>query len=319
MDCMKSTYASHFLIRYPHNKKHDPDYSKFRSVIYKTDGTMVCFSPPKSIPLDSFTHDLKEVVCEEFVEGTMMNVFYDGEWRIATKSMLGAECTFNSSRTFAEMFADFHFDFETLEKKYCYSFVMQHPDNQIILPVERKLWLVAVYEIVDNVPFEREIPFLKPRQFSCASYEEAKTKTNEVFCKGMMLKCKGERSKIKNEEYERLKKIKGHDTFRYHYLHIRNTPQLETYLSYFPWDRPNALLYEKHFLRVVNLLLSDYIDCFIRKTQPLKEYVRKNYLYELHQIYVTELRINKQKMYKKKVIEYMNALPTPRLYTLLKI
>jgi hypothetical protein len=326
-DCIKTVYESYFLVKYPPSKKHDPAYSKFRSVIFKTDGTMVCYSPPKSVPQLTYeeeTDDVPEldeskVVFEEFVEGTMINAFYDEGWKIATKSVLGAECTFNSSRTFASMFEDFHFDFTTLNPLYCYSFVMQHPENQIILKTGLALWLVAVYEIIDNVPHEREIPFLKPKQYACTSYGDAQRITQETLCKGMVLKCKGQRSKLWNQEYIKRSIHKGTDTFEYHYLKIRNTPLLDTYLYYFPWDLELSKTYEERIRKCTKLLLDDYVSCFIHKKAMLKTYVRKNYLYELHQIYLTELRCQKRKMYRTRVVAYLNSLQPARLLTLLRM
>jgi hypothetical protein len=39
-----------------------------------------------------------------------------------------------------------------LPKTHCYSFVLQHPENQIVIPIKSpKLWLVAVYEIQNSL------------------------------------------------------------------------------------------------------------------------------------------------------------------------
>ena len=90
-----------------------------RSLIYKNDGTVVCFAPPKSLPvfkltidkLEEETHsdqlidqssDINEeekvtYTAEEYIEGTMINAFYDTEscnWEIATRSSVGGEACF---------------------------------------------------------------------------------------------------------------------------------------------------------------------------------------------------------------------------------
>ena len=50
----------------------------FRSVIYK-DKKILVFAPPKSVAPDKFTTDYppNECTAEEFVEGTMINLFFD--------------------------------------------------------------------------------------------------------------------------------------------------------------------------------------------------------------------------------------------------
>ena len=156
-----------------------------RSVITDNDGRVLCYAPPKSMNEDSllqtFTNstdtnstdtntpvnssldkDNKSMYnVEEFVDGTMINAFYDTElqkWQIATRSSVGAEISFymetgfKQEDTFSYMFFDIcnhiQFDINTLKKEYIYSFVMQHPSNRIVKPIrEKALYLVEVYEI----------------------------------------------------------------------------------------------------------------------------------------------------------------------------
>jgi len=87
-----------------------------RSLIYKNNGDIVCFAPPKSLPVFDLTIDKLEdettsididknnensqevtYTAEDFIEGTMINVFYDKEvssWEIATRSSVGGESCF---------------------------------------------------------------------------------------------------------------------------------------------------------------------------------------------------------------------------------
>ena len=88
-----SIVGPYTLIKYPPEKKYDPLYRNLRSVIYKGD-TVVCMSPGKSVPLDE-TIPIQEYIVEDFVEGIMINVFYDEEWKIATKSNIGANNLFS--------------------------------------------------------------------------------------------------------------------------------------------------------------------------------------------------------------------------------
>jgi len=142
-----------------------------RSVITDDDGRVCCFAPPKTLaentlleqfqssPVSSTDNLLYSV--EEFVDGTMINAFYDtglNKWQIATRSSVGAEISFYMEKgfkpedTFSYMFYDvcneINFDIETLKKEYIYSFVMQHPSNRIVKPIrEKSLYLVEVYKI----------------------------------------------------------------------------------------------------------------------------------------------------------------------------
>jgi hypothetical protein len=314
------------VVKYPPEKKHVPEYQPFRSVIYKND-KMVSFSPPKSISLEAFksAFPIENVVIDLFVDGTMINVFYDEEdqWKISTKSVIDAKCTFESQTTFAELFEECcrkeQLSFDQLDPACCYSFVMQHPKNTIVMPVEEpKLVLVAVYQIMaDGSVCEREIPFLKPYRFTFGSYEEAQFMIQSNLCKGCMLKCNGVRAKIRNDQYNQMAQIKGNVPFSYKYLNIRNTDEVILHFTHFPKDKKQADLIEQSIADHGVRLLEDYKKCFIHKQVAHREMPTKAYLYDLHGIYLKELK--PRGMYKKKVVDYVDSLPPARLATLLQL
>ena len=92
-------------------------YGLCRSIIVNSKNEVICYAPPKSIPADSFMekYSIRNlfVVAEEFVEGTMINVFWDktnginGTWEIATRNIVGATSSFfikKNRKSFREMF-----------------------------------------------------------------------------------------------------------------------------------------------------------------------------------------------------------------------
>jgi hypothetical protein len=125
-------------------------YGLFRSVILNSVNTVVSFAPPKSIPSDIFIKKYKKsdsIIAQEFVEGTMINVFWDnkiglsGGWEISTRNTVGAtSCFFKSknSKSFRDMFLEacqkMNLQLMNLNPEYCYSFVLQHPQNRIVVP-----------------------------------------------------------------------------------------------------------------------------------------------------------------------------------------
>lgn len=160
-----------------------------RSVVVDEDGKIVCYSPPKSLYITDELEkhfDANNIMCEitdtntntnewyaeEFVEGTMINLFYSrgasGEaWEVATKNTIGAKALFYSpknpkdeievreSDTFRNMFFDtcakIGFNYEELPKDVVYSFVLQHPKNRIVLPISAPtIYLIAVYRITQE-------------------------------------------------------------------------------------------------------------------------------------------------------------------------
>ena len=321
--CLITRYQAHELVKYPTYKKYDPEYGHFRSVIYDKDGYIACFSPPKSISLDEFKSiPIENCIIEEFIEGTMINVFFDRIWRIATKSVLGAECAFDSHQSFASMFYEcmkYHtLSFDDLNKAFTYSFVMQHPNNKIISEVVvPRLVIVAVYEIVGQTIYEHPTTILGQNRYTFSSYEEAECAAQTLNIKGLMIKHDGKRCKIRNTTHENIAKIKGQSTFEYQYLCIRNTPQADVYFSYFPENKIKAPEYETQILNCAQRLFQNYMDCFVHKKKKLGTYLLKTYLYDLHGIYLHTLK--PQYITKKVVIDYLNSLHPRRFITLLRL
>ena len=145
--------------KYGLNEENINSLGLFRSIV--TDGSsLLAFSPPKSINYESFKHANKKEDCiaEQFVEGTMINCFYyKNEWMIATRWDIGANSSFNRDLnfTFRDMFKDAmkmcNLTFDMLDKKYSYSFVLQHPKNRIVVPFTTPhLFLIAKYEMTQQ-------------------------------------------------------------------------------------------------------------------------------------------------------------------------
>tara|TARA_B110000967_G_C18899459_1_gene573507 strand:- start:1353 stop:2753 length:1401 start_codon:yes stop_codon:yes gene_type:complete len=134
-----------------------------RSIIFNENNELISFTPPKSTDYDSFANKYNfldpSVIVEEFIEGTMISLFYNPattKWEIATKSFVGANNHFFKSDgnpiTFSKMFNDIcessGIDFHYMDKKLCYNFVFQHPDNRIVTVIQsQQLYLISLYEI----------------------------------------------------------------------------------------------------------------------------------------------------------------------------
>lgn len=320
-DCLKNTKHDFVLVKYPPNKKHDPEYAPFRSVVYYNN-TLVCTSPSKSTSYESFKekHPFSDCIVEDFLEGTMINTWYCQEkWHIATRSIIGAECTFETDRTFASMFYEcLNNSTIELNPKYCYSMVMQHPENRIVSVLEKRLYIVGVYEIVgEEVQELPEQTEHSPPRYVVQSYEEAEVLAQTVAGKGLMLKCKGERCKIKRAAYYAQETEKGNTSFRYRYLGVRTTPEKESLLSTFPFYQEDAVRVEREIDEAIRVLYNTYVSVYIRKQFLSKEFSYKKFLYELHMIYVHTIRPGR--ITSLRVRQYINELPPNQLTILLRV
>ena len=275
-----------------------------RSLIFKGE-QLVCYSPPKSY--NSMTLPIADdVQLEEYVEGTMINVFYDGDnWRISTRSKLDAETTFRVegeyNKSFAEMFEDarreMNMSLDLLDQKYCYSFTLQHPNNRIVAPVTKPgLVLCAVYYIEDNIVKEigihnnpeLDIMFRKSTVRYIHLYNNSINLNNApYYIQGIVWKVDGKRYKIRNQKYNYVRNLRGNQAkLQYHYYCLRREyHKVEEFLQFFPEYATHFQQYENELQLFASNLYQHYVNCFIYKNNQKNPYEFKNHMHNLHQIY----------------------------------
>ena len=345
------------LLKY--NKKHmkEDAFSSLgllRSVVMKG-SNILCYSPPKSLRFDSFVkkYNEKDCVAQEYIEGTMINLFYDatakdntGDWQISTKSAVGADVGFSIHKnkkicTFRNMFLDIcnevSLDFEVLNKNYCYSFVMQHPNNVIVSPIKDKsLYLISIYEIdndkkcvtelssndMQNYFTTLHINVKFPQEYDVPSYLTIKNKwasfNTPYTCQGIVIKHteSGERTKIRNPNFEYVKRLRGNQPkLLFRYLQLRQTKTLTKYLQYFPNEKEAFDIFRQQIHAFSEELHDYYLKYHIHKIITLNEIHAhfKPHIYAIHGLYLNELRPKKYTVQKYIVIDYVNALHPARL------
>lgn len=329
----------------------------FRSIVYdKNERKVVCVSPPKSKNINTFQekYKLEECVVKEFVEGTMINVFhYNNNWEIATKSCIGGHFKYfkDSKKTFRQMFLEAimgydNFDLNDLDKTYCYSFVLQHPENTIVTPFSiASLIFVSAYKIHNSI--EEDTPKI--------TFED---KTNDVI---MNIKCshilrfsevcdfddkatvwkyvndyyfthdksysnKGfvvysnsnpmERIKFRNPAHEYVKDLRGNSSKKqFRFYNLRKLRKINEYLSFYPKERDEFSGYRNQLHTWTHKLHDNYIRCFINKELHVKEcsYEFRPHLFELHKMYLSTLRTQRKKINFNTVANYVNNLEPARL------
>ena len=331
------------------------DVGLFRSIVLH-DEKIMCFSPPKSVSEVEFIKknqrsNKKNIVAEEFVEGTMINVFFDktvgdeGDWEVCTRSNIGARTVFfrngevNHENTFRYMFLEaannVNLDFDHLTKEYCYSFVLQHPKNRIVLPVKEPLiYLVGCYKIdndnkiVTEIDRGEQILIMEKTmvcfagRFSFDSYDELRSKwasdNTDYKTMGVVIKNieTGERTKMRNPNYECIRKLRGNQSkLQYQYLILRKEGNVTKYLNYFGEARESFSEFRKQVHDFTSKLHTNYIMCYVKKKKPLIQYPSqyRTHMFNLHKIYIERLRDNSEKVTKKVVIDYINELHPSKL------
>ena len=372
MKCKTNNNASYCVIRYDKNfLVYDlvSSYGLCRSVIVNNENKVVGFAPPKSISSEKFIKDYSEktegIVAEEFIEGTMINVFWDpliglsGGWEISTRNTVGAVSSFYNStskkqKTFRDMFLEAAQEsgliLQALNPIYCYSFVLQHPDNRIVVPFKKpQLYLVGVYSILNNSAdcngnnnnvviqvFDHQIfkqcfketntTIQFPNVYSFDSYSELIEKYGSMNTSydimGVVLhnKLTGERAKIRNPVYEQVRALRGNQPkLQFQYLSLRNEGKVKDFLKFYPENKKEFSTFRDQVHLFTDTLYTNYRSCYVKRDKPLIEFSDqyRTHMYNLHQKYMTELREQKLYVTSAMVQKYVNEMaPTLLMYCL---
>jgi len=314
----------------------------FRSII--TDGKRIlCFSPPKSLKFTNFCSKSKieNTLIENFIEGTMINVFYhNGEWDCATKGIIGAKCKFfrDYPKTFRVLFLEAMnesgLEFEMLNKEHCYSFVLQHPENRIVVPfTETKLYLMNVYKCDKNVEevSKEEILNIENIKLFVPEIEKEQYKNYNNYLDlfnyftslnfdykkmGIVLKENGVRTKIWNSNYLKVKCLRGNNPkIQFQYYNLLKDKKLFDFLRFYPEYKGLFNNYKLELFSWTEQLWKNYKGCYIRKEKPLKEYPKqfRTHMFQIHQKYLNDLKPDNKKTDKLFIIKYVNYLEPAQL------
>ena len=160
-----------------------PHVKASRSVIWnKYTNTVVLVSPAHGRAMSTITASERDTVTsvEEFVDGVMINLFYDPDpaqqkWRVATRTCLDATNTFYGTKSFASLFwetiASIGLSVNDLDKHERFSWVLTHPEERIVVPCLYgipRLVLIRLYVRF----FQRSIPCLHLKSRSLCSQKE---------------------------------------------------------------------------------------------------------------------------------------------------
>jgi hypothetical protein len=378
-------HKNYKIIKY--NKKALPKtmYSTcglIRSVVVNASNKVVSFSPPKCISYEEFFEKNpiynENIIVEELVEGTMIQLFWDSyecKWEIATKSSIGGHNTNTFSKmTFRDMFFDalkeIKLTLNDFNHKYCYSFVLQHPKNQIVFDIIKpQLYLLYVYHISevcnmvedDNTHEEiyvkvhhlfdsvvnknkpsilpKECKIKYPKQFDLKEHKHKVydqlyyyfyTNSYDINMNysimGLVIynTITGERCKIRNPYYEHLHNIHGRQSkLLYKYLIAKSQNATKQFIRFYQDDpeiKTKVDLFKTKIQSFTSILLIHYIDCFISKTKPLSSYPPeyKSHMYNLHSMYLKELKPNKRSVNLLETSYYVKNLhPSKLVYSLI--
>ena len=324
-----------YLVKY--DKKNcdmtDKDIQKCRGLIARmSDNKLVCLPPTKSLDIDE-NIEWKNIRVEDFVDGTMISVFYNNdEWIISTRSTIGAKCKWSSNKLFEELFEESNksINFDLLDKTLFYTFVLIHPENIIVTKYTcPNVILVSVGTVTEDNKYKNlKLDNIKgytgytPVLYRFNSYEEAKeyVKTLSHEKQGLVLKYGDNleyRSKIRNSNYNYVKSLKGNtNNLRFLFFELLESDNIKDHLTFFPENTELFLELEKKYNHLVSEVFKYYRLFHIKKQIKIEKmpYLLRPLCYEIHNLYIENKKNNNVYITTYNTIyNYLLSIPIPRV------
>ena len=232
-----------YLLRYNKNSSNmDNDLVKqCRGIILEKNTNRVvnysfnaCISYPDLI--ESNNNDFSRIMVEEAIDGIFVNLYYyDDKWNLATShsfNTIQIEAIYNSKSIytlFREASADL--DYTVLNKLYCYSFIINHPDYRIVTKYNKPA-IIHIYttDLTTLKPVNATInKITKPVQIEFSGYNDMVIELNRLpyDAAGFILTDNNYNiCKITGNTYSSVKKLRGSGSIHTRLAELTRQPNL---------------------------------------------------------------------------------------------
>lgn len=251
----------------------------------------------------------EETTVEELIDGTVIRLYYDYEWKIATLRTIDAKNAYwLSEKSFKDLFLECssNLDFEKLNKSYIYGFIICHPNNKIVTHYEDK-GLVHITTLDRDNNFrmiEVDLNIVKPKKLIFTSFDQMIQSCMKLqfYLPGYLLTDKnGIKNKYIAPHYTHVKNLKGNvPNIQIRYLQMRYSNEfVNEFLIYFPEYTYIIQYIETQIIKKTKDLYKKYVDIKIHKKWYELDKIEKQLIYKVHETYLeTKIPINFQIVYK---------------------
>ena len=352
----------------------DPSLENYHSVIIENPSrNLLSIAPPKTIDYSDISLFLQSsefsdlspdnIHISELIEGTFIHLFYDNRiqaWEIATRRAVGGRYSYyhipdQYTPTYREMmmevFAKSLLNTNTntntdinmipllseLSKTHCYSWILQHPQNYIVIPVEiPKMYLVSVFEI-DSIEqtakfispeiYQKWPVFEKPIQENLIHFPTTFSSKNTIleyiqehasvhtpyYHMGLVFTNTnhGKRATFLNPNYLEMAEIRGnHSNLLYQYLCLKRIQKLQIFLQYFPIYASLFSVYKQKYDDLISKIHGYYLSYYVQKTGV---FIPKKYfstIYNIHHtVFLPSITTGEKIIIRKAIVrEYLQDL-----------
>jgi hypothetical protein len=321
-----------------------------RSVVWnKITNRPVCVAPPKAYNTEIPSSSSLDV--EEFVEGVMVNGFVtqspDMNW--STRSTLGAGTGFYGTKTFADMVKEAEVARRwgrgdlagTLRiNNYSFgSFVLQHPDHHVVQKINTPtLYLIHLGRVdedgtvtIADSPADwhqalrdwavKSYPSLAEGE-TAARRLETMIRTTDATWQGLVFRgTSGDRWRLRSLSYRILRDLRGKESrLEDRFCRIRNQNMIRTYTQNWPEEQAKFQELEKRLRGLTSKIYTEYCAVHKEKSKLFLDVAipLRTPIYQLHGIYLNNLRPKNLTLKMPVVIQYVNNLPLEAQSALLR-
>ena len=289
---------------------HNQDKSDFNNkivnecngiILDKNTLKIICYTFDKCEETNSPNNlDTNQLFIEYSMEGSLIRLYnYDNKWMLSTKRCIDAgKSKWLSTKNFVELFyeclGDINLLDQSIDPKYCYSFIISHPENNIIAKeIVPTLYHVSTRDMdtLKEVTLNIGVPVLARNTIPNNTQEfiqdlilEMSNDTNKFYEGYMLIDNNYNRWKLQKPYFKKMRNLWGNNNNRFfRYLELRNDINLlQEYLGYFQTDKNDFLKYESDINNFAQIILEYYSRKHISKIDKNVPFYFSKLIYKLH-------------------------------------
>lgn len=254
---------------------------------------------------DTYLGELPEnYEIEISTEGSLIKTFYYNDtWHIATSKNIDATFSrWGSDKSFKEIFMETlayeNLNLEDLDKNFCYSWVIQHPENKIAGDISVPFCIMINKVNLETLEVTRTTETYKVDK----KLEDVLEEIQDIRCSNNYIVYleNGKRIKLESVYRKKIKNLLGnHSSMKYSFLHcLKNGNEMEIIETF-----PNEGILFNQILDKIHITTIEihkaYMEIYVLKNKEFEySYKYKKTLKQLHWQYRQDFnKITKQKVY----------------------
>lgn len=290
---------------------------------------------------EDFSNNWNDYRIERLVDGAVLRVYYYGDsWHVATLKCIDAgDAHWSSNKNFKELFNEAALEsglnYDTLNKNYCYTFIVKHPSNHMIVKYETSsLVHLNTVNLETCQEVDHDIGIQGITTVSFDTYEDfckdLAVEYNAVFTESTNLGYiltnikTGSKTKFENVSYNLAKRLKGNvPNIHYQILTLMredwNNEEMSNkvnFLNFFPQYEEDYKFMEERFNKTMGFLYKCYMNLNNRQYNQQLDFVIQH---TINEIYLTSQEQFRGNMTYDNMCKFIKRSTCERLSHILKV